>query len=47
MPFAIGYNHPAAAWGNGTMHFLLFFVLLFVGRNDLQIRGVAFCIAIW
>ena len=29
------------------MHFLLFFVLLFVGRSDLQIRGIALCLAIW
>ncbi len=27
--------------------FLLFWVLLFVARQELQIKGIAICIAIW
>ena len=27
--------------------FLMFWVLLFVGRQELQIKGIAICIAIW
>jgi hypothetical protein len=27
--------------------FLVFWVLLFVGRQELQIKGIAICIAVW